>query len=41
MRQGRALDQQLIAAELAPLTERKEDPEILDQLEQLLHKHNV
>lgn len=41
IRQGRALYQDLITAELTPLAELKEDPEILDQLERLFHKHNV
>lgn len=41
IRQGRALDQTLIMKELTPLVELKEEPEILDQLQLLFHKHLV
>ena len=44
IRQGRALDQELIMTELTPLTELKEEPEILEQLQQLqqlFNAHNV
>lgn len=39
IRQGRALDQELIITELTPLTELKEEPEILTQLQTLFINH--
>ena len=39
IRQAKNLDRNLIRSEIQPLTELKEDPEILTQLEQLLKKH--
>lgn len=39
IRQGSRLDRALIIEELTPLVELKEEPEILDRLEQLLNKH--
>lgn len=41
IRQGRALEQELILKELTPLVELKEEPEILEQLQQLFKTHNV
>jgi len=39
IRQGNKLDRKLIIEELTPLTELKEEPEILDQLQLLFDKH--
>lgn len=41
IRQGRALNQELIMTELAPLTELKEEPEILEQLQELFNTHKL
>lgn len=41
IRQGSVLNQKLIMTELTPLTELKEEPEILVELQQLFRTHNV
>ncbi len=40
IRQGDRLDRELVRHELAPLVELKEEPEILEHLEQLFAKHS-
>jgi hypothetical protein len=39
-RQGARLNRSLVAEELTPLAELKEEPEVLDQLQALFEKHN-